>query len=369
MRLVTLVGPDVASFQAGLDLAELTDASYFLVKSTQGDNYVDPYYAGWAKQVAGTGKPLIWYHFLTTDAAPGDQAAFIKRVVGTSLPGMIDMEPSTASAPTYAFLLSLIDACIALGVRVKMAYFPRWYWQQVGSPSLVGLAQRGVVVVSSDYPGSGGTGPAQYAADGGDDGAGWAAYGGQSPAYWQYTDSASEGGQQVDYSAYKGSASQLAALLQEPVPPGPTSAAPASSAYPQIQLGSKGDAVSTLQLALNKSGYGLLVDADFGPLTQDAVKAYQYAHGLTVDGVVGPATWSQLNSAHAGAAFPGTVAVGASGGTVHRVQQQLYYRGYALSIDGVFGPATRGQVEAFQKNHALQVDGIVGIHTWTSLFD
>lgn len=366
---MTLIGPDVASFQAGLDLAELTDASYFLVKSTQGDNYVDPYYAAWAKQVAGVGKPLIWYHFLTTDAAPGDQAAFIKRVVDASLPGMLDVEPTTASAPSYAFLLSMIDACTAVGLRIKLVYLPKWYWQQLGSPDLSGLSQRGVVVVSSDYPGSGGTGPAQYNADGGDEGAGWAAYGGITPSFWQYTDSASEGGQQVDYSAYRGTASQLAALLDEAVPTGVTSGAPASSAYPQIQLGSTGDAVSTLQLALNKLGYGLTVDASFGPDTQGAVKAYQYAHGLTVDGIVGPATWGSINASRTGTAFPGTVEIGSSGPRVRQVQQQLYYRGYALTIDGVFGPQTQGQVEAFQKNHALQVDGIVGVHTWTSLFD
>lgn len=364
---MTLIGPDVASFQAGLDLASLEDASYFLVKSTQGDNYVDPYYAGWAKQVVGTGKPLIWYHFLTTDAAPGDQAAFIKRVVDPSLPGMLDVEPTTASAPTYAFLLSTIDACTAVGLRIKLVYLPKWYWQQLGSPSLSGLTERGVVVVSSDYPGSGGTGPAQYNADGGDQGPGWGSYGGVTPTFWQYTDSASEGAQQVDYSAYRGTAKQLSTLLGEPVTGG--SAAPASSPHPQIQLNSKGDAVSTLQLDLNRLGYGLTVDASFGPRTQDAVKAYQYAHQLTVDGICGPATWGALTAARAGTAFPGTVQFGSSGGVVHQVQQQLYYRGYALTIDGQFGAQTRSQVEAYQKNHALQVDGIVGAHTWTSLFD
>jgi hypothetical protein len=304
---------------------------------------------------------------MTTDAAPADQAAFIKRVVDPALPGMLDMEPTTASAPTYAFLLSLIDACTAVGVRIKLVYFPKWYWQQLGSPSLSGLTERGVVVVSSDYPGTGGTGPSQYNADGGDEGPGWASYGGITPAFWQYTDSASEGGQQVDYSAYRGTAKQLATLLDESVTVG--SPAPATSAYPQIQLNSKGDAVSTLQLDLNKRGYGLTVDASFGAHTQDAVKAYQYAHGLTVDGVVGPLTWGSIIGARAGTAFPGTVQLGSSGGVVHQVQQQLYYRGYALGIDGQFGTQTQGQVQAYQRNHALQVDGIVGVHTWTSLFD
>lgn len=366
---MTLQGPDVASFQAGLDLTQLTDASYFMVKATQGDNYVNPYYAGWAKQAASTGKPLIWYHFLTTDAAPGDQAVHARSVVDPALPGMIDMEPTTASAPTFAFLLSTIDAMLATGLKVRLVYLPHWYWQQIGSPDLSGLTQRGVVVVASDYPGSGGTGPAQYAADGGDDGPGWTPYGGVTPGFWQYTDTAEEGGQQVDYSAYRGTAKQLSALLDEPVPSGTTSPAPAPAAYPQIQLGSKGDAVSTLQLALNRLGYALAIDADFGQLTQGAVRAYQNAHGLLVDGVCGPATWGAINASRAGTVFPGTVRIGSTGGVVRQVQQQLYYRGYALAIDGQFGLLTQGQVQAFQKNHSLQVDGIVGVHTWTSLFD
>ncbi|WP_338255035.1 peptidoglycan-binding domain-containing protein [Dictyobacter halimunensis] len=38
----------------------------------------------------------------------------------------------------------------------------------------------------------------------------------------------------------------------------------------------------------------LIVDGDFGSLTQSAVKDYQQAHGLEVDGQVGPHTWHSL---------------------------------------------------------------------------
>ncbi|HEY2718245.1 MAG TPA: peptidoglycan-binding protein, partial [Solirubrobacteraceae bacterium] len=53
--------------------------------------------------------------------------------------------------------------------------------------------------------------------------------------------------------------------------------------------GSSGDPVSRLQSALD-----LPTDGDFGSETEAAVRRLQARHGLTVDGVVGPATWSVL---------------------------------------------------------------------------
>jgi peptidoglycan hydrolase-like protein with peptidoglycan-binding domain len=52
---------------------------------------------------------------------------------------------------------------------------------------------------------------------------------------------------------------------------------------------SGGNPVMRLQQALH-----LQADGDFGPETQAAVRRLQARHGLTVDGVVGPATWSVL---------------------------------------------------------------------------
>jgi len=40
-----------------------------------------------------------------------------------------------------------------------------------------------------------------------------------------------------------------------------------------------------------------------------------------------------------------------------------------LDIDGSFGPATQASVLAFQKNHGLEADGIVGPRTWKALFN
>jgi hypothetical protein len=54
------------------------------------------------------------------------------------------------------------------------------------------------------------------------------------------------------------------------------------------------DEVKQLQTLLNKQGFALTADGLFGLDTQIAVKKFQAAHGLHVDGVVGSATWQVL---------------------------------------------------------------------------
>ena len=61
-----------------------------------------------------------------------------------------------------------------------------------------------------------------------------------------------------------------------------------------IRRGSKGDAVKRLQGLLNANGAELVVDGDFGRLTEAAVKAYQSSKGLEADGVVGKITCGVL---------------------------------------------------------------------------
>lgn len=60
-----------------------------------------------------------------------------------------------------------------------------------------------------------------------------------------------------------------------------------------------------------------------------------------------------------------------SGDDVQLVQQRLADLGFRQVgvIDGIFGPATDAAVRAFQQQQGLDVDGIVGPQTWTSLFN
>lgn len=210
---MTIFGPDISSYQHGVNVADLSDP-FVLLKCTEGTYYADPDYNGWVTQARSSKKMVIPYHFVKTESSAQSQAQYLKAHIGnSSLPVMLDIETEGASKPNLPFVLSVIDAMAAQGLNVKLVYLPRWYWEQIGSPDLTPLAHRNVGLVSSAYPSRGGQEPAVgYAASGGDGGAGWASYGGVRPVLWQFTDSGLEQ-QQLDFNAFRGTATQLAALL------------------------------------------------------------------------------------------------------------------------------------------------------------
>lgn len=64
-----------------------------------------------------------------------------------------------------------------------------------------------------------------------------------------------------------------------------------------LKKGDNNTAVGILQGQLNKLGYNLTVDNDFGPGTEATVKDFQGKHGLTSDGIVGPTTQVAIDKA------------------------------------------------------------------------
>lgn len=53
---------------------------------------------------------------------------------------------------------------------------------------------------------------------------------------------------------------------------------------------------ASVYLVQQRVGAG--ADGEFGPQTEEAVRAWQRAHGLPADGVVGPATWNAIRAVH-----------------------------------------------------------------------
>jgi peptidoglycan hydrolase-like protein with peptidoglycan-binding domain len=66
---------------------------------------------------------------------------------------------------------------------------------------------------------------------------------------------------------------------------------------PQLKKGERGLQVSMLQSILNvktEAETDLATDGIFGPKTDEAVRSWQQARQLDVDGIVGPLTWTDL---------------------------------------------------------------------------
>jgi peptidoglycan hydrolase-like protein with peptidoglycan-binding domain len=72
------------------------------------------------------------------------------------------------------------------------------------------------------------------------------------------------------------------------------------ASLPTLRRGSKGDAVKFLQERLSLMGYSLVIDGEFGAKTEAAVKQFQKDRGLTVDGIVGPKTWTAMFTSEEG---------------------------------------------------------------------
>lgn len=62
-----------------------------------------------------------------------------------------------------------------------------------------------------------------------------------------------------------------------------------------LRRGDVNDCVKFAQVGINRiSGRGLVVDGQFGPATEDAVRDLQRWCRLSVDGVIGPKTWALI---------------------------------------------------------------------------
>jgi hypothetical protein len=192
----TLHYPDIYSGDAGINFS----SSYIVVaKATQGTTYKNPEYAAFKSQAAANNVFFVAYHFLEKGNGKG-QAQACAAMIGKGTPLMVDAEPdpqANNTGPSVQDVADFVNECWNLGVPCWLVYFPKWYWQELGQPSLkpiVGNPARRLV--TSDYT--------TYS----DNGPGWAGYGGMEVAAWQYSATVAYGGKaDVDFNAFKGSGS------------------------------------------------------------------------------------------------------------------------------------------------------------------
>jgi peptidoglycan hydrolase-like protein with peptidoglycan-binding domain/tetratricopeptide (TPR) repeat protein len=122
--------------------------------------------------------------------------------------------------------------------------------------------------------------------------------------------------------------------------------------------------VRIVQRDLDAAGYPPgHMDGLYGPRTRQAVVTFQAAHGLPVDGVVGPRTWAAL-SVPVLTLGPGAGDQPGGERGVRSLQRRLVSGGISPGpIDGRYGVLTEAAVRRFQRTHRLPVTGIAGPRT------
>ena len=130
--------------------------------------------------------------------------------------------------------------------------------------------------------------------------------------------------------------------------------------------------VRELQVRLRQLGY-LNADAtgNVGPMTREAVIAFQRKNGLPVDGIANAQVLDSVRRVSTGGIQqPGRnyLTVGDRGENVTLVQERLAQLGFSnTNPDGVFNDYTRQSVIAFQQHSRINSTGNVDWQTWEAL--
>jgi peptidoglycan hydrolase-like protein with peptidoglycan-binding domain len=134
----------------------------------------------------------------------------------------------------------------------------------------------------------------------------------------------------------------------------------------------KQETVRELQMLLRQLGY-FNADAtgNVGPMTRDAVIAFQRNNGLPVDGIANAQVLNSVRRVCTGSIQqPGRsyLTVGDRGENVRLVQERLSLLGFSnTNPDGFFNDYTRQSVIAFQQSSRLNSTGNVDWQTWEAL--
>jgi hypothetical protein len=200
-------GLDVSHHQPILDWsrAKREGIEFAFLKATEGSTFKDSDFQTNLNAVRSAGIIPAAYHYVRSNASVASQVANVVSMVPKDVPVILDVETNSGG---IQMVRDLTTALKAAGYKVPLLYLPRWYWQQIGSPSLVGLPP----LWSSRYPDyvvrslsdAYAKAPASY----------WNSYGGLGVSVLQFTSSANVAGHSpLDANAYLGTRNQLLALL------------------------------------------------------------------------------------------------------------------------------------------------------------
>jgi lysozyme len=206
-------GLDISHHQdAALDLARARSEGieFVILKATEGADWNDPEFAANLNEARAAGLLVAAYHYQRSNVTAAAQVANVRDSVPLDVPVVLDVETNSGGV---ALTRDLVAGLRAAGYSVPLTYIPRWYWNEIGSPSLAGLPP----LWSSRYPDNiigtlsdeWADVPAHY----------WDGYGGLDVAVLQFTSSVRIAGHQpIDANAFRGTRAELAALLEDDMP-------------------------------------------------------------------------------------------------------------------------------------------------------
>jgi lysozyme len=263
--------------------AKAAGVAFAYIKATEGKSYRDPQYQSNAYNAMRAGLPIGFYHFARPDNGnkPEDEAQNFVAAISPfkyALLPVLDLEVAVNMDDNalYNWAKSFISTVKAKTGHNVMLYTGLHYLNSC--PALKKLASQVPLWIAAYRD----TAPTV---------SGW------NWTMWQFTDKENVPGVgRCDVNWLK----DLSSILNKPASSKPPSQEkPAESHWdpnPEFHRNLnlqdpmlRGEDVKRLQARLE-----ILADGIFGPLTKQAVMNWQKAHGLAVDGIVGPATWNAL---------------------------------------------------------------------------
>lgn len=205
--MATTFGLDISHHQGAFDFARAKreGIAFVILKATEGSEFIDNRFVLNLAAARKAGVMVAAYHYQRANASAAAQVAHIREVVPKDVPVIPDVE---AGSGPVSLTRDLVTKLRAAGYTVPLSYIPRWYWQQIGSPSLAGLPP----LWSSRYPDNVVGSIADEFAD--VPASFWDGYGGLPVKLLQFTSSAAIAGRSpIDANAFRGTAAQFAALL------------------------------------------------------------------------------------------------------------------------------------------------------------
>lgn len=277
------LGIDVSAWNTIVDFTTLKASVRFaFIRATYGTSIQDRKLAQHVQGFKSVGIPIGAYHFaipaghteneLTASAkAQADYfLAALQKVGGVQqfeLAPVLDIEDNSnhlTPDELQTWIQAWFNAVEAVSQRPSILYtYPAFWQEQMGNRKVFGNHPLWIAAYGVTKPGDIG---------------GWTTW-----TFWQFSDKVTLPGisGSVDRDECAGS------LTLALVTPSPTA----------LKRGDQGLAVKSLQEELNTLGVSppLAVDGDYGPATEQAVRAFQKAHGLVVDGIAGTQTLSTIH--------------------------------------------------------------------------